>query len=63
MVFCGKEPVPSNICLEMINEFTYLGNKLSFQGETDSPQKITKYEKKHGYHKCCFETSISTKTY
>jgi hypothetical protein len=53
MAFCGKEPVPSKICLnnkmiERTNDFTYLGYKLSFQGETDLLQKnykITKYTK------------------
>jgi hypothetical protein len=44
MAFCVKEPVPSKICLnnktiERTNDFTYLGYKLSFQGETDLPQK------------------------
>jgi hypothetical protein len=53
MVFCGKEPVPSKIFLnnkmiERTNDFTYLGYKLSFQGETDLPQKITKYTKTMG---------------
>jgi hypothetical protein len=53
MVFCGKEPVPSKICLnnkmkERTKDFTHLGYKLSFQGETDLPQKITKYTKTMG---------------
>jgi hypothetical protein len=39
MVFCGKEPVPSKMCLNnkiivRTNHFTYLGCKLSFKGET-----------------------------
>jgi hypothetical protein len=55
MAFCGKEPVPSNISLndkmiEKTNDFIYLGYKLSFQGETDLPQKITK-KQNHVYHK------------
>jgi hypothetical protein len=38
MAFCGKEPVPSKICLnnnilERVNEFKYLGYKSSFVGE------------------------------
>jgi hypothetical protein len=47
MVFQGKEPVLSKICLkERTNSFTYLGYKLSFQGEVNLLQKITKYKKK-----------------
>jgi hypothetical protein len=47
MAFCGKEPVPSKICLnnkilERVNEFNYLGYKLSFMGELDLPEKISK---------------------
>jgi hypothetical protein len=50
MGFCGKEPVPSKICEDnkmrvKTNDFTYLGYKLSFQGETELPQKITNYTK------------------
>jgi hypothetical protein len=68
MVFCEKELVPSKICLnnkmiERTNDFTYLGDKLPFQGETDLSQEITKYKKKYGYHKCGFETNICTETY
>jgi hypothetical protein len=53
MAFCVKEPVPSKICLnnkmvERTNDFTYLGHKLPFQGETDLPQKITKHTKTMG---------------
>jgi hypothetical protein len=47
MVFRGKEPVLSKICLnkkitERMNNFTYLGYKLSFPGEVDLPQKKKK---------------------
>jgi hypothetical protein len=50
MAFCGKEPVPSKICLnnkilERVNEFNYLGHKLSFMGELDLHGKISKYSK------------------
>jgi hypothetical protein len=31
--------------IERTNDFTYLDYKLSFQGETDLPQNITKYTK------------------
>jgi hypothetical protein len=53
MAFCGEEPVPSNICLnnkilERVNEFNYLGYKLSFVGELDLPGKISKYSKTIG---------------
>jgi hypothetical protein len=52
MAFQGKEPVLSKICLnnKMIERmnFTYLGYKLSFQGEVDLPQNITKYTKPKG---------------
>jgi hypothetical protein len=34
--------------IERTNDFTYLGYKLSFQGETDLLQKITKYTKTMG---------------
>jgi hypothetical protein len=51
--FCGTEPVPSKICLnnkilERVNEFKYLGYKLSFVGELDLPGKISKYSKTMG---------------
>jgi hypothetical protein len=67
MAFYGKESVPNKICLnnkiiERTNDFTHLGYKLSFQGETDLLQKNTKYTS-HRYHKCGFETNISTETY
>jgi hypothetical protein len=53
MAFWGKEPVPSKICLnnkmiQRTKNFTYLGYKLSFQGEIDLSQKITKYTKTMG---------------
>jgi hypothetical protein len=53
MAFCGKEPVPSKICLnnkilERVNEFHYLGHKLSFMGELHLPGKISKYSKTMG---------------
>jgi len=53
MAFRGKEPVPSKVCLnskmiERTNSFTYLGYKLSFQGEVDLSQKITKCTKTMG---------------
>jgi hypothetical protein len=53
MAFCGKEPVPSKIflnkkILEMVNEFNYLGYKLSFVGELDLPGKISKYSRTLG---------------
>jgi hypothetical protein len=53
MVFQGKEPVLSKIYLnnkmiERTNNFTYLDYKLSFQGEVDLPQKITKCSKTMG---------------
>jgi hypothetical protein len=46
-------PIPSKICLnnkilERINEFNYLGYKLSFMGELDLPGKISKYSKTMG---------------
>jgi hypothetical protein len=53
MAFCGKEPVPSKICLnnkilKRVNEFNYLGYKLSFVEELDLPGKISKYSKTMG---------------
>jgi hypothetical protein len=53
MAFCGKEPVPSKICLnnkilERVNKFNYLGYKLSFVGELDLPGKISKDSKNMG---------------
>jgi hypothetical protein len=53
MAFCGKEPVPSKICLnnkilERVNEFKYLGYKSSFVGELDLPGKISKHSKTMG---------------
>jgi hypothetical protein len=53
MVFRGKEAVASKIrsnnkMTERTNDFTNLGYKLSFQGETDLQQKITKYTKTMG---------------
>jgi hypothetical protein len=50
MAFCGKETVSSKICLnnkilERVNEFKYLGYKLSFIGELDLPGKISKCSK------------------
>jgi hypothetical protein len=54
MAFCGKEPVPSKICLnnkilERVNKFNYLGYKLSFVGELNLPGKISKYSKTMGF--------------
>jgi len=53
MAFWGKEPVLSKICLnnktiERMTNFIYLGYKLSFQGEVDLLQKITKHTKTMG---------------
>jgi hypothetical protein len=53
IIFCGKEPVPSKICLnnkilERVNEFNYLCYKLSFVGELNLPGKISKYSKTMG---------------
>jgi hypothetical protein len=53
MAFYGKEPVPSKLCLnnnilERVNEFNYLGYKLSFVGELDLTGKISKYSKTMG---------------
>jgi hypothetical protein len=50
MPFCGKEPVPSKICLnnkilERLNEINYLGYGLSLVGELDLAGKISKYSK------------------
>jgi hypothetical protein len=47
------EHIPSKICLnnkmiQRTNNFTYLGYKLPFQGETNEPQKFTKYKKPMG---------------
>jgi hypothetical protein len=55
MAFCGKEPVPSNICLnnnilERVNEFNYLVYKLSFVGELDLPGKNFKIFQNHGHN-------------
>ena len=53
MAFCGKYPVQSKICidnkiLERVNEFTYLGYKLSFLGDLDIPNKIIKFNRTMG---------------
>jgi hypothetical protein len=53
--FRGKEPVPSKICLnnkilERVNEFKYLGYKLSFVGELDLPGKNFKILQNHGHN-------------
>jgi hypothetical protein len=45
MAFCRKESVTSQICLNnkiigRKSDFTYLGHKLSFQGEADLPQTL-----------------------
>jgi hypothetical protein len=53
MAFCGKEPIPSKICvnnkvLERVNEFNYLCYKLSLVGELDLQGKISKYYKSMG---------------
>jgi len=37
-----------NKMIERTNNFTYLGYKLSFQGEVDLPQEITTYTKTMG---------------
>jgi hypothetical protein len=42
MVFLGKDPVRSKICiknkrLEQVNIFNYLGCTLSYKGEKDMP--------------------------
>jgi hypothetical protein len=55
MAFCGKEPVPSKICLnnkilERANEFNYLGYKLSFVGELDLRGKKIKILQNHGHN-------------
>jgi len=53
MAFFGKDPIPSKICindqtLERVNEFTYLGFKLSFLAESDISDKIIKFNKSMG---------------
>ena len=45
MAFCGKEPVPSKVCLddkilERVNQFSYLHYRLSFMEELDISDKI-----------------------
>jgi hypothetical protein len=40
--------VQNNKILERVNEFNYLGYKLSFVGELDLPGKISKYYKTMG---------------
>jgi hypothetical protein len=66
MAFCGKEPVPSNICLnnkilERLNEFNYLGYKLSFVGELDLPGKVSKYSKTMGIINTILKPSLEQK--
>jgi hypothetical protein len=66
MSFCGKEPVPSKICLnnnilERVNEFNYLGYKLSFVGELDLPGKFSKYSKTIGMIKTVLKPSLVQK--
>jgi hypothetical protein len=66
MAFCGKEPVPSKIrlnnkILERVNEFKYLGYKLSFVGELDLPGKISKYSKTMGTINNIFKPSLVQK--
>lgn len=53
MAFLGKDPVPSKICingeiLERVNEFKYLGYKLSFSIDSDVSEKIIKFNKSMG---------------
>jgi hypothetical protein len=55
MAFQGKEPLLSKICLnnkmtERMNNFTYLGYKLSFQGEVFTAKNYKLY-KNYGNHK------------
>jgi hypothetical protein len=50
MAFSGKDPVRSKLCInnktvEQINTFNYLGCILSYEGEKDTPSKITKFVK------------------
>jgi hypothetical protein len=50
IAFCGKDPIPSKICsqnkfVERLNTFTYLGYILSYYGELDLPDIITKCTK------------------
>ena len=53
MAFCGKDPVPSKICLdnkilERVNQFSYLGYRLSFMEKLDISDKIIKFNKSVG---------------
>ena len=53
MAFCGKDPVPSKICLdkkilERVNQLSYLGYRFSFLEELDISDKIIKYNKSVG---------------
>ena len=53
IAFCGKDPVPSKICLndkilERVNQLSYLGYRLSFMEEFDISDKITKFNKSVG---------------
>ena len=46
MAFCGKDSVPSKICIdkkiiERVNQFNYSGCKISFSTELDILDKIT----------------------
>jgi hypothetical protein len=66
MAFCGEEPVQSKMCLnnkmiERTNDFAYLDYKLSFQDETDLPQKITKCTKTMGIINVVLKASLVQK--
>ena len=66
MAFCGKDPVPSKICinnqiLERVNVFKYLGFNLSFLEDLDISEKITRYNKSIGIINSVMKPSLVQK--
>jgi hypothetical protein len=63
MVFSGKDPVRSKICinnktLEQVNTFNYLGYILSYEGEKDMPSKISQFIRTIGDINQVFKPSL-----
>jgi hypothetical protein len=63
---CGKDPVPSKICinnqiLERVNVFKYLSFNLSFLEDLDISEKIARYNKSIGIINSVMKQSLVQK--
>jgi hypothetical protein len=68
MVFKGKEPIRSNICvydkpIEKVSSFKYLGYNISHEKDVDISTKILNYNRAMGIINQIFKPSLVRKTH